>query len=53
MKNETTEIIYNDWIFTVCAPPPSPSLVGAYFAPPDARAISLDDDLLCYDVLCN
>ena len=36
------------WIFAVCAPPPPPSLVGAYYLhPPDARAIFLHSDLLC------
>ena len=37
-------------IFSVCAPPPPPSLVGAYYLqPPDARAIFLHNDLLCND----
>ena len=37
-------------IFSVCAPPPPPSLVGAYYLqPPDARAIFLHNDLLCKD----
>ena len=32
----------------LCPPPPSPSLVGAYYLhPPDARAIFLQSDLLC------
>ena len=41
----------NIGIFSVCAPPPPPpSLVGAYYLhPPDARAITLHNDLLCND----
>ena len=39
------------WIFSVCAqthPPPPPQLIWRIlFAPPDARAIFLHDDLLC------
>ena len=35
-------------IFSVCAPPPPPQLIGCtLFAPPDARAIFLHNDLQC------
>ena len=38
------------WIFSVCAPPPPPSLVGAYYLQPqDARATFLHNDLLGND----